>query len=96
MINTMIAHNDIFVTRSGRHTEQHPKIYKSANRMLKAHREWLKNEGITEATKNKDDYNLILCQSLNPNNWSQADQELTLLYVFGDVTELTKANVNTN
>lgn len=91
MKSTMIGHNDVFITRSGRQTQPHPKIFKSTHRMLKAHRQWLKNEAITEAQHLNDEYNLTLCHSLDPDNWTKADQEVTLLYVFGSHETLKKS-----
>lgn len=41
---------------------------KSTHRMLKAHRQWLKNEAITEAQHLNDDYNCTLCHGLDPDN----------------------------
>ena len=91
---TMVSHNDVFVTVSGRHTSPHPKIYKTPSRSLLAHREWLKNEAIEEARVNKDDFNLVMSEGLNPKNWSQSDQDLTLLYLFGCTKTLKRIELN--
>ena len=79
----MLQEHSRYITRSGRITAPHPKIYQRVSQMLKAHRQWLKNESLQEAHYRMDDFNVTLSNALNVDNWSVADQECTLLYVFG-------------
>lgn len=86
----MIQKGDRFITRAGRVTKPHPAIGKCPHRMLKAHRGWLKEEYIEEARYNMCGFNETLANALDLKNWTVADQECALQYVFGSVKTLMR------
>ena len=88
MLINKISKGNRFITRSGRVTKPHPAIGKCPHRMLKAHRAWIKDEYLEEANYNMCQYNAMLANALNTKNWTVADQESALTYLFGNVDEL--------